>query len=286
MDRRLFLQSMGITAVAGFALNCADSSDLQAPAMEVSKAGLGLSTVGLQLYTLRSIVNNDFESVIRNVAEVGFKEVEMAGYHNLTPEQIRSLLDELNMTAPSTHMGSDAFKNNLEQIIGEGQVLGHDYLICPHPGDLPFKTIDDYKAMADFFNEVGAKVKASGMKFAYHNHEFEFEEIDGQIPMNILMENTDPDLVDIELDLCWATVGGMDPAAYFAEYPGRFPLCHVKDYSLTDEELRNVGAGDVDFAGIFAKADVGGLKHYIVEHDHPGDDPYESIRISFAHATG
>ncbi len=282
MDRRIFLQRLGLTAAAGFALNCADSSDTQY--VEVSKAGLGISTVGLQLYTLRHIVDDDFESIIRKVAEIGYKELELAGYHNLTPQQIRSLMDELNISAPSTHLGSDVLKDNLDQAIENGQTLGHTYLICPHPGGLPYETIDDYKAMAGFFNETGAKCKDAGLQFAYHNHEFEFEAIDGIMPIDVLMENTDPELVVMELDLCWTVAADADPVAFFEKYPGRTHLCHVKDLTK-GKEMRDVGAGDIDFASIFAKAEVAGLKHYVVEHDNP-DDPIQSITNSLAHVTG
>ena len=144
MNRRLFLQNLGLTAAAGLALNCADSSDTQNAEVS-SKAGLGISTVGLQLYTLRHIVNDDFESIIRKVAEIGYKELELAGYHDLTPGEIRTLMDELQLTAPSTHLGSDVFRDNLDQAIENGNTLGHEYLICPHPGGLPFETVDDYK---------------------------------------------------------------------------------------------------------------------------------------------
>ena len=133
------------------------------------------------------------------------------------------------------------------------------------------------------FNEVGAKIKDAGMQFAYHNHEFEFEAIDGTLPIDVLMGETDPELMAMELDLCWAFAAGADHVAFFEKYPGRTHLCHVKDYTH-DGEMRDVGQGDIDFASIFAHADEAGLKHYIVEHDNP-DDPIESIRNSYDYLT-
>ena len=287
MDRRLFLQRLGLATAAGVAFGCSETAHetgTTSTNTEMSASGLGIATAGLQLYTMRHIVNDDFESILRKVAEVGYKELEFAGYHNLTPVQIRALMDELTLTAPSTHIGSGQLRDNLEQVIEDGQTLGHDYIICPHPGDLPFETLDDYRAMAEFFNEVGARVKEAGMQFGYHNHEFEFEAIDGTLPIDILMQDTDPELMVMELDLCWAWVAGADHVAFFEQYPGRTHLCHVKDYT-EGGEMRDVGQGDINFAAIFAHADVAGLKHYIVEHDNP-EDPVQSITNSFAHLTG
>lgn len=286
MDRRTFFHRLGLTTVAGFALHCGNESG-NAPAAEMAtatKAGLGIKTAGLQLYTLRSIMNDDLEGNFARIAEIGFKEMEFAGYYDRTPQQIRAILDENGLTAPSAHIGSGEFRNNLNQLIDNAKIIGHEYLICPHPGDEPYQTIDDYKAMAEFFNQVGMKCQDAGLKFGYHNHDFEFEAIDGVIPFDVLMEETDASLVPMELDLCWISKAGADPVAYFEKYPGRFHLCHVKDLD-ENGELANVGSGTIDFARIFENASLGGLKHYVVEHDHPGDDPFSSINASYKYLT-
>ncbi len=289
MDRRIFLQRLGLTAAAGFALSCGDNTretGTTSTNTGMNAAGLGIpaSAAGVQMYTLRSIVNGDFEPVIRSVAGIGYKEIELAGFHNLTAAEIRTLMDELGISAPSTHIGASLLRTDLDQVIEDGNTLGHEYIICPHPGELAYDTLDDYKAMAEFFNEVGTKVKDAGMQFGYHNHEFEFEALDGTLPIDVLMENTDPNLVIMELDLCWAWVAGADHVAFFEKYPGRTHLCHVKDYT-EGGEMRDVGQGDINFAHIFAHAETAGLKHYVVEHDNP-EDPIQSITNSFAHLTG
>jgi sugar phosphate isomerase/epimerase len=286
MDRRAFIQHAGVAALAGFALRCA--GDTPTPSTEsatpMAKARPHLTTVGLQLYTLRSLMGDDFTGPIRQAAEVGYKEFEFAGYGNLTPQEIRALLDELGVTAPSTHVSAQQLREDLPGLIERSAIIGHQYLICPHPGELPFKTVDDYKAMAAKFNEWGAATKAAGIQFGYHNHSFEFEAIDGVLPMDILIQETDPNLVAIELDLCWTVNAGTDPVAYFDRFPGRFHLCHVKDLDAAGE-LADVGAGTIDFAAIFAKAQTAGLRHYIVEHDRP-QEPIASIRNSFNYLTG
>jgi sugar phosphate isomerase/epimerase len=251
----------------------------------MAATGLGIQTAGLQLYTLRSIMNDDLEGNFRRIAEIGYKELEFAGYYDRTPQEIRAILDENGFTAPSTHISSAQFRNSLDKIIEDAKIIGHEYVICPHPGDEPFETLDDYRAMAEFFNEVGMKCQEAGLKFGYHNHSFEFEEIDGVVPYDILLEETDPELVPMQLDLCWIVNAGKDPVAYFEKHPGRFHLCHVKDLDANGE-LANVGSGTIDFARIFASAPTAGLKHYIVEHDRPGDDPFESIRVCYNYLTG
>ncbi|MEZ4702743.1 MAG: sugar phosphate isomerase/epimerase [Rhodothermales bacterium] len=287
MNRRSFIQQSSIAALAGFALHCAGETTPQAAeTMPVGKQRPHLTTVGLQLYTLRSIMGEDFVGPIRQAAQIGYKEFEFAGYGDLSAEQIRALLDELGVRSPSTHVSAQLIREDLAGLISRSKVIGHEYLICPHPGELPFKTMDDFKAMAAKFNEWGKVCKDAGLQFGYHNHSFEFEAIDGAttLPMDVLLENTDPDLVAIELDLCWAINAGADPIAYFEKYPGRFHLCHVKDLDAAGE-LADVGQGRIDFAPIFAKAQTAGLKHYVVEHDRPSD-PIASIRNSYNYLTG
>ncbi len=274
-----------MATAAGLIAGCAEESQDSQPAIEESPstAPLSLSTVGLQLYTLRYLMEDDFVGPIRKAAEIGYDEFEFAGYGGMTGQQIRSLLDELQVSSPATHISSSEFRHTLDEVIERSLTIGHTYLICPHPGDEPYETIDDYKAMAAFFNEVGMKCGEAGLQFGYHNHGFEFEEIDGVIPMNVLLEETDPELVSIELDLHWISVAGKDAIEYFEAYPGRFPLCHVKDMTA-DKQLADVGSGVIDFASIFAHAEQAGLEHYIVEHDAPGD-AIQSITNSFEHLT-
>ncbi len=140
-------------------------------------------------------------------------------------------------------------------------------------------SLDGYRSMADRFNRVAERAKAAGLTFGYHNHDFEFEPLEGRMPWDVLLEETDPALVKLELDLYWITKAGGDPFKYLTEHPGRFPLVHVKDMA-TDGSMVDVGAGTIDFAALFARSGQAGIKHYFVEHDNPGE-PFQSLAASY-----
>ncbi len=264
---------------------CADGEGetMDTPAETTTSApseGRALANIGVQLYTVRSLMEDDFAGVVEQVAAIGYDEVEFAGYYGHSPADVRALLDRVGMTAPSVHVGIDTLRQDLDTVLEAAATIGHQYIVCPYL-DESERSIEDYKRHAALFNEVGEKCKAAGIQFAYHNHEFEFVETDGQIPFDLLLAETDAALVQIELDLYWIRVAGHDPVAYFGKAPGRFPLCHVKDMA-TDEGMAPVGEGTIDFGSIFAHTDHAGLKHYFVEHDH-ADDPMQSITTSYNH---
>ncbi|HYR98173.1 MAG TPA: sugar phosphate isomerase/epimerase, partial [Gemmatimonadales bacterium] len=159
-------------------------------------------------------------------------------------------------------------------------VIGHRYLVLAWIPAEERHTLDDYKRWAERLNRAGTEAKAAGLQFAYHNHDFEFAPLDGKLPYDVLLAETDPKLVQLEVDLYWITKGGQDPLAYFARWPGRFPMVHVKDSAgPPDHRMVAVGAGKIDFKKIFAQSDQAGIKHYFVEHDDPAD-PFASIRAS------
>ncbi len=244
-------------------------------------AGRPLERIGVQLYTVRSLMARDVEGTLATVAEIGYREVEFAGYYQRTPADLRALIDGLGLTAPSAHYGIGVFRDALDETLDAAETLGHRYLVLPSLPREERETLDDYRRVADEMNGFAETCRARGVGFAYHNHAFEFERIDGRVPFDVLLEATDPALVEIELDLFWIREGGGDPFAYFDAYPGRFPLCHVKDRT-PDGTMVEVGAGVIDFPAIFRRAADAGLAHYLVEHDQP-EDPVSSIRSSFRH---
>ncbi len=161
--------------------------------------------------------------------------------------------------------------------------LGKTYAVCywPWEDSAENKTLDDWKRMAESLNAIGKKSADAGLRFAYHNHELEFRITGGKVPYDTLLENTDPSLVHMMIDLYWVEKGGQKAIPYFEKYPGRFPLWHAKDMDKTqDRSFACVGEGIVDFPALFAKADVAGMKHVIVEHDRPTDG-IECARVSF-----
>jgi sugar phosphate isomerase/epimerase len=247
------------------------------PALAAAK----LSKIGVQLYTVRADMAKDFDGSLKKIAELGYKEVEFAGYYNRTPQQIKTLLDQLGLTAPSAHVPIDALRNSLDQTIETAKAIGHRYLICPFLMPPERKSLDQYKQHAALFNKAGEACKKAGIQFGYHNHDFEFKELEGKLPFDLLLAETDKNLVKIELDLYWIVYAKQDPLAYMAKYPDRFALFHVKDLDKTEKRgITEVGHGVIDFKTIFAKAPKGKIKHYFVEQDTTPGSPFDSLKVS------
>jgi sugar phosphate isomerase/epimerase len=278
IDRRRFLAALG-GATAGLALGGATAA---MPACSPAPTRRGaIDRLGVQLYTLRSLMARDVAGTLEQVADIGYREVEFAGYYDQSPDQLRQLLDRLGLAAPSAHVPFDALEGEQgTRTLETARVLGHRYLVIPWLAPEDRRTLDDYRRVASRLEQAGARVAEAGIQLAYHNHEFEFEPIDGVIPYEILA-GTDPDLVAFQLDLFWVRHAGEDAAAYFHRYPGRFPSVHVKDAS-EDGRMVDVGSGVIDWPGIFEHADTAGIRHFFVEHDEPAD-PLASIRNSYRH---
>lgn len=242
--------------------------------------------IGIQLYTLREMIKDDFEGTLELVADIGYTTVEAAGYsdrkfYNYYPVEYKKILDSFGLKSISSHAKfalADASK-----VISDTAEAGAKYLVFPWLEEKDRKSIDDYKKLADEFNIIGELAKKSGLTFAYHNHAFEFENFSGVIPYNILLENTDPAYVSMELDLYWIMRGGFNPQEYFQTYPGRFKLWHVKDMADTSEmKMAPVGQGILNFKAIFKQKEVAGLEYAFVEQDnHSNDDPIGNIQSSF-----
>ena len=238
-----------------------------------------LDRIGLQLYTVRHQMEKDVEGTIAHVAATGYREVEFAGYFGKSPRDVRALLDHHGLSSPSSHvsLAPDQWRAALDA----APVVGHRYLVIAWIPAEERHTLDDYKRWAERLNRAATEAKAAGLQFAYHNHDFEFVPLDGKLPYDVLLTETDPKLVQLEMDLYWMVKGGQDPLAYFARWPGRFPMVHVKDSAgPPDHKMAAVGAGKIDFRKIFVQSDQAGIRHYFVEHDNP-DDPFASIRASY-----
>jgi sugar phosphate isomerase/epimerase len=235
--------------------------------------------IGVQLYTVRTLLENDFEGTINEIARIGYREVELHSLFGRTSHEVRGILDGAGLAAPAWHVGADDLRSNVEVIIEEAICLGSSWIVCPYI-DASERTLEGYRKVADELNTAGRACSDAGISFAYHNHDFEFTPVEDTIPYDLLLERCDEKLVQMELDIFWITKGGANPLEYFDRYPGRFPLCHVKDMA-PDGAMVDVGAGIIDFKTIFASAEQAGLKHYFVEHDEPAD-PIASVTASFA----
>ncbi len=240
-----------------------------------------LERIGVQLYTVRAEMARDLEGTLARVAEIGYKEVEFAGYFDRSPEQIRTILDGLGLSAPSGHMAFEELGDGWSRVLDRARSIGHEYVVIAWTPEEARRTMDDWKRIADKFNRAGEETRRAGLTFAYHNHNFEFVPIDGKVPFDMLLQRTDPAMVKLEMDLYWLTLAGGDPFTYFRQYPGRFPMVHVKDLKRgAPQPMVDVGAGDIDFRRIFAQSDAAGIKHYFVEHDEPAS-PFDSISASY-----
>lgn len=242
--------------------------------------GRRVDSVGLQLYTLRNEMTEDFEGTLARLAEMGYREMEFAGYFGRSAGDVRETLAANGLVSPASHIQLNAIRENLAQEIEFAAEVGQRYLVVPSlPGNE--RSLDDYRRHAETLNRAGEECRNAGLKMGYHNHSFEFENTNGRIPYDLLLEETDPELVDMELDLYWIVDAGFDPLDYFAAHPGRFSMLHVKDRAA-DGAMVDVGSGTIDFAGIFAQAETAGIRHYFVEHDNPGDG-FTSVANSLNH---
>jgi sugar phosphate isomerase/epimerase len=242
-----------------------------------------LDRIGVQLYTVRRAMAQDFDGTLARVAQIGYADVEFAGYFDRAPGAVRATLDTTGLSAPSAHVGYDVLGDGWDRVLDDAAAVGHRYLICPSlPRDVR-ASLDGFRRAAERFNRAGRQAADAGITFGYHNHDFEFTPIDGRVPYNLLLDETDPAYVTQQLDLFWISNAGHDPSDYFTAYPGRFSSVHVKDMdSGPDNRMVDVGRGVLDFAGWFAQREQAGIKHFFVEHDQPSD-PFDSIRTSYQH---
>lgn len=231
-----------------------------------------LDRIGLQLYTVRAEMARDFEGTLARVAGFGYREVEFAGYFERTPAQVKAALAAAGLDAPATHVAFETLGDGWDGVLETSAAIGHTDVVVPSipPGEL--RDLDGVKRVAERFNRAGERARAAGLRFAFHNHDSEFAPVEGRVPYDVLIGETDPALVAFEMDLYWTVKGGRDPLAYFAAHPGRFPAVHVKDSAgPPDHRMVDLGRGTIDFARIFARATEGGIRYYFVEHDEPAD---------------
>ncbi len=282
-NRRTFLQQAGLISAGLFVKpDCLFAGPI--------------TNVGLQLYSLREQLPKDVKGVIAKVAKAGYREVETygfskdSGYWGLKPKEFKALLDANNLYSPSGHYGIDQFlkegkTDDLHITIDAVKTLGSKYLTVPYLGEEYRKSPDDMKKLAEKFNKAAEVCKKAGIKFAYHNHDFEFKPISGVRLYDVLLKETDKALVKFEADLYWVVRAKQDPIALFKKYPGRFVMFHIKDMDKNNNGLNTeVGNGAIDFKKIYAKGKIAGVEHVFVEQENfTNIDPYVSITKSAAY---
>ena len=225
---------------------------------------------GIQLWTLRDIIYTNPQEIIKAIAKMGYTQIESFEgekgiFWGMNPKEFKSFLDGENLKLVSAHCN---WTKDLQQKAAEVASIGGKYLICPWLG--PQKTLDDYKRYADEFNKAGEICKNEGIKFAYHNHDYSFKEIEGQIPQKLFMDRTDADLVDFEMDIYWVVTAGIDPVEYMSKYKNRFKLCHIKDRIKDSKEPFDsctLGKGFINYPEILTKAKEFGMEYFIYEQE-------------------
>ena len=283
MDRRTFIQG----AVASGALFLPMSQPLRRYKM------------GLQLYTMRAAMARDVAGTLSRIAALGYEEVETygfapesLGYYGLSAKAFAQLLKDNKLTTSSGHYdlnqfasaSDDDMKRYVDRCIAGAQALGQDYITWPLL-DAPDRTIERFKAIAQRLNVIGTQIKKAGLQLAYHNHDFEFIEQNGQIGYDIILKDTDAALVKLQMDLYWIARGSkLSPHEWFKRAPGRFAMWHVKDMHKVSRDYTELGNGSIDFSSIWPDAELAGLKHYFVEQGgNFTHDPFQSITDSAAY---
>ncbi len=250
--------------------------------MKMPEKAPKLKKVGVQLYSVRKEMMADAIGTLKKLGQIGYQEIESAqsekgNYYGLEPKEIKKILKDQGMTLRSGHTHIDA---NWQKSIDEAAEAGQEYIICsvlPSPG----QTVANYQKSADMFNQAGEQCKKSGIMFGYHNHASEFDTGEGKALYDVLLDNTKPELVHMEMDLGWVIAAGKDPLAYFAKYPGRFPLWHLKDMSLTEKKSVEFGKGGVDIIALMKQAKQAGMKYYFIEQEEYAVTAFDSLDYDY-----
>jgi sugar phosphate isomerase/epimerase len=241
-----------------------------------------LKSVGVQLYSVRTEMLADAVGTLKRLGQIGYQEIESAqsvkgNYYGLAPKEIKKILNDQGMTLRSGHTHID---KNWQQSIDQAAEAGQEYIICsvlPSPG----QTIENYQKSADIFNQAGEQCKKSGVLFGYHNHESEFETVDGKVLYDVLLNRCDPRLVHMEMDLGWVIAAGKDPLVYFKNYPGRFPLWHLKDMNVAEKKSVEFGKGSVDIITLLKHGKEAGMKYYFVEQEEYAVNAFDSLTFDY-----
>jgi sugar phosphate isomerase/epimerase len=254
---------------------------------------------GIQLYTINEAMRADPAGSLKRLRQIGFAEVESAGFGSLSAKQFRGLLDDAGLVCPSAHLQFDP--NNLDPAFEDAHALGAKYAVssimrvlvngpkAANDGIKTGMTLEEAKRTAELANRIGESAHRAGLQFTYHNHNFEFvDQGGGAIGYDLLLKETDPKLVKFELDCGWMIFAGHDPVEYFKRYPHRYPMIHVKDFlprATGDTDMRGaeLGHGTVDYKPIFAAHAKAGLQHYFVEQEGPFArmSPVEAAKVDY-----
>ncbi len=303
-SRREFLKLSATGALGAFVISNSNLKASAIPAFAKPDTDLKKFGLGLQLYTIRDAMDKDVPGSLKKVSDIGYKYVELANYVNgkfygYEPSEFKKLVNGLGMEIMSSHAGVDPkgiTTDEARKMAEDHAKLGAKYCMQPWIEEADRKSISGYQKMVAEWNKVAKIMKEFGVKFGYHNHDFEFATVEGKIPYyDVFLPELDKDLTTMELDLFWATKAGQDPVEIFKKYPGRFQLFHMKDmltkkppiYTTNGvDDFAPVGTGLIDFKRILAAKKTAGMKYMFVEQDNAGEgNPFEAIKTSITNLT-
>lgn len=296
-SRRKFFQYAGAAAAGALILpnwSCksenpdANATGDTAAAAPAATTG-SIPQFGIQLWSVRDDMAKDAKGTLKQLATAGYKQIEsfegdQGIFWGMSNTDFKKYMDELGMNIVSSHCDT---KKDFQAKAEQAASIGIKYLITPWIG--PQKSMDDWKKIVEDFNKNGEICKKAGIRYAYHNHAYSFQPVDGQLPQDYMMANTDPGLVDFELDIYWVVTGGKDPIEYFQKYPNRFRLCHVKDRSKTlpateENASCDLGTGSIDYSKILKVAKDNGMEYFIVEQERwDNSTPMQSAAVDAAY---
>ncbi len=320
MDRRDVLKALGAVAASRLAAQEVRAADQPSGDDPIRRLGVGL-------FSIPKLLDEDFDGALAMLAAIGYKEVETfgpyafsapetiqgwsavarmlglkgSGLYGRTPARAREILDRNGLSSPSMHTDLASLRTRMEQLAEAAHVLGQRWVILPAIPENERTSLDAYKRIADEFNTIGARAAECGVRFAYHNHGYGLAEMEGTIPLDLILERTDPRLVDFQMDLYWTVAGGTDPVTYFDAHPGRYRLVHIKDMAKpvrfsgdgsTQQEwmelfpfMTDAGKGVLDLERILSHAKKAGVQHFLVERDFAAD-PREALQASYRYLAG
>jgi sugar phosphate isomerase/epimerase len=311
-NRRNFLKNAGALALGSLVFPACSSENknqtggstdttvaASSTTQKATAAKGNLGPLGLQLYSVKDVIEADLKGILQQLGAIGYKEVESypgqkGHYFGYTPAEFKSMLSDAGLQLVSSHFGSGnrggkagswqqaTLLQNFDQLVEKAAQTGQKYLTCSSLDGSLRKTPTDLKRIASDFNKAGETCKKAGLQFAYHNHAFEFEKVGNAVLYDYLLENTDPELVKYELDMYWVVAGNQDPLAFLNKYPNRFPLGHVKDMDKSDRTKNTeVGSGSIRYNEILKTAKNQGMKHFFVEQESFTRPSVESMKMSY-----
>lgn len=263
---------------------------------ETQRQPVSLEPIGVQLWSVKDVVEKDLPGTLKQLSAMGYKEIESypgtkGHYYGVAPKDFKKMVDDTGMKLVSSHIPTGAKNSkpgtwqqatllqNFSEFVDKAAETGQLFVTCSWMDET---LRDDLKGTADLFNKSAEACKKAGMQFAYHNHDFEFKKVGDVMMYDYMLENTDADMVKYEMDMFWVVKGGQDPKAYFTKYPNRFPLGHIKDMDKQNSDNNTeIGTGSIDYAGLLKAAKDAGMKHFLVEQETFTRPSIESMKMNY-----